>query len=301
MVKASDKKVRRDEERDAVLSLVADRLAGFRARHRPLEPEVIDALLLAEADEACRKIGDTTRSPVVLAAALRWAEKIDAGLSDRRYGEMPIGPEAFSYFVTLIERLDRVMRNGPADADAERRASLRALREAELHAEGVRRGVLDAMLSAMGKNEAWLEALDDTQAVSKAIEADSAVARLRSLAAWLEAVIAQPSRDPSLGAVFRVRRIGAAEVTALLSAADQLARAQKARPVGAQSAHDAPEVNIAEGRLIYEMRRLRLACAAARRAGRTTLVLAPPKPLFRVFGLGEGEDSDEEVDPAPAA
>jgi hypothetical protein len=239
-------------------------------------------------------LGGRTKSDGVLRDAGSWIPQIAKHRVKTRYGANRLAFLCESV-LALSDAIAtaKTGRTGAASAGALRNGSITAAR-------AVRNELLHA-LQQVTRGSA--QAADVADAAREAQRDDALAESLTSLADIAEAFLAKAKKDAGAAALAEGASLTAADVTAARSAAAALVSTGAARvAAGNARVQDTPEVNLAEGTVLAEMRVARAAFENANAIDPTVPRLVPGPATRHVLGThSHGKVSSPVAPSAPVA
>ncbi|MEZ4394366.1 MAG: hypothetical protein R3A48_25110 [Polyangiales bacterium] len=246
------------------------------------------AFLRQFSDESCRALGVTTRAAVVELEAMRFARLAHGFLRGPAAASVRYAPARLAW---LLECLDALV--GAREADVAARGAVQAKQRgrtlAAERATSLAGELSLALQDAAVGDESLARELSDAR--SLVTPADDAAAALDALAGVLESWLKRG--DATLAALLDGYGLSTQDVAAARDAASSL-RAERARAQGGGNAlTDGAEVNVREGRVLYELRLLRkLFHRASDRLGDPTIPRFNPSPSLRRVFIDERKSTE---------
>lgn len=244
--------------------------------------------------ERCATLGTKTRASTVELEAMRFAQDAAAYLRRPEAVGLRYTPVRLAWLLECIGALaaarqqDVARKTAGSSLKAER--SVAALRAAAIGGE------LSLTLQDLAEGDDSLRAELQT-ARATASPAQDVLALLDAHAHVLEGWL---RGTPELQALLDAARVDASTLTEAKRAAEQLrSERTRAQPAGNTTA-DSPDVNVAEGRVLYELRLLRKTFRRAReRGGDPSIPALNPSPTLRRIFLRADAGDTEEARPSP--
>jgi hypothetical protein len=253
-------------------------LAAIRARHPPLSAAQSAALFALYTDEQCRDHGANTKARDTFRGAMSWARIIG-----ERAPDAAIAPVAARWFLDCTTALGdalsgRVIAANPGHAGA--------LSDAEAAAKKKTQRALRRLRDAAGGNSTHKATID--AAVTFDGVGNEHVQRATKIAALCKQWLATAGASPV--AAFG---IDDGTVAALEAAAATLSGLVATTPAARAIDRDSPEINAAEGRLLFAMRTLWDDAADAREDGTSSLLYTVSPAILRGLNLTARNKSAE--------
>lgn len=262
-------------------------LAEIRGAFAPLTAAQSAAYLKAFTDDACRERAKGTKAEDVFRGAMSWARKV------AEYNGKPgVNPLRTRWFLDCATSLGNILSGKFVAKNPSEEASYDDVvtKTAKLAKRTARH-----LRNAAGDNAPYVEAVKEATR-SEGQGAHAVV--FRKMAALIKSWRVKEE------ALLAGNDIDADTVTQLEAAAGELEAATARRPVAQQGDKDTPEVNQAEGRVLFAMRPLWNDAADAREDGKTGMVFTTSPALLRGLalrkgkrkGTGDGEEIIEDDD-----
>ena len=261
-------------------------LAALREVLPPLSLAESQAFLEPNSPETCRQRAHNTKARDVLRIAVGWARTIGENPSDGA-----VSPKRARWFLDCTSALaevvsgNTIVRN-PSVTTAETAARAKAI---ELSAE-IRKQANRALGDDMARREQLANAL-------KPEARDARAEALRNTKTLLHGWI----KNDGLGLRLGLQDITEETLTELEATAKALDAATANKGAAKQVDRDSPAENEAEGRLLFAMKWIWDDFKAARKKGKSRLVLQVSPAIVRGLGLakgaGDNEDEDDEEGP----
>jgi hypothetical protein len=220
-------------------------------------------------DAQCDEIGGKTKSAAVLREAKAWAQIIQRALRTSPHALRRYGETRFAWLVECIRALEAAIEKQSSDARSANTTAM-DLDLARIAAFSVRNDLRDTLTILAGADAKERDALAST--LSAGDDDRGHVAALHALADladwWLK------RDDPRAKTLVTSVSLGAADVEAARSAAAELATAANIDTV-TTSTRDTPSVDVAEGRVLLEMKTAMGVFGRARETTKAVPALVP--------------------------
>jgi hypothetical protein len=241
-------------------------------------------------DEQCAALGDRTKSGAVQKDAFGWAKVMHSTLRAHPHAVRRYGATRLAWFVECLRGLETAIEEQSVARD-EASASGLGVDLARTAALAVRNDLRDTLTILAGADT------HEKESVTRALEAhdgaseDAALAKsLRALAELAEKWLGR--HDEGARALVASVSLSRADVDAARTAADELFHASAADAGHRHDTqHDAPSTNVAEGRLLEEMRLAMHVFARAHDTNRAVPKLVPGSGTKNVLATHHGKGS----------
>lgn len=246
------------------------------------------------SNERCRELGAKTRGAVVEFEAMRFARLAHGFLLGPHAGLVRYTPGRLAWLLECLKSLIDAL-DGDVAARSEVQLKQRGRSLAQAHASSLLGELSLSLLDASVGNEALARELADARDL--VAPRDDVPGLLKALAGVLERWLGRG--DAGLTALLAGFGLNAADVRAARDAAETLLRERSVAQGAGNAKVDGDAANVAEGRVIYEMRLLRKVFHRAHeRSGDPEIPRLSVSPgLHRVFRSADA--SDEPTPPLP--
>jgi hypothetical protein len=259
-------------------------LKRIGSRVPALAAEEIEAFLSLANEPQCAELGSQTRAEGVLGDAVRWAVAIDTAKREHPEALVGYSDTRFAFFLgrisALADALDaqRARRGKKGEAEGGAQSASQA-------AKACREALISKLRSFAGFREA--ERRDLAGAIGTAESEDSLAKSLSKLADLAESWLKR--KDKASETLAKSAGLAAADVSGARKQAHALAgAAADATMEGGGGPKDSPAVNVAEGRVLFEMREARRLFDEARAKNPLVARLAPGPSTRHVLGRRSG-------------
>jgi hypothetical protein len=232
------------------------------------------------SDAECTALGAKTQSGTVRATAFAWAADTAVALADAATAKgVRYGATRLAWLVELIVALDSA--RGAARDTAGAHEDVRTTRDLLRRRARDVRVELGAALDAVVRNHPDDEAALGAARFGEARTDDLLVASLERLAGLVVAFASRALRDADMRHRLEAACVTPEDADVARDAASDFANAREGVALGGQSqgGKDTPAVNLVEGRVLFEMLRLRAARDQARARGLPLSALIVPPSL----------------------